>query len=150
MRITDRLLKSELTGDFIFGSMDGLVSVFGVIIGLAAATKLKIVDASIGLAAASAISMAFGEYLGDAKKSVNRAVIMGVATLFGTLVPILPLVFLPKLAGFIVCGVMTVPFGALVGAAERKGRKGYVQTYVMLYTAILVTVIVSLLTGAGG
>lgn len=139
-----------MTSESIFGGFDGLVSVLGVIIGLAATSRGKIIDAAIGLAVASAISMAAGEYLGDDASNIKKAVAMGISTLAGTIIPILPFVFLPKVPAFIVAGVLVAAFGYLVSYARDKGTRGYIETYVILFASIAITIVVALITGAGG
>lgn len=100
------------SGIAIFGILDGLVSVLGVILGLLATSPHTIVRAAVGLAAASSASMGAGEYLGDANRSVGRAARMAGATLIGTLAPIVPFVLLPKGPAIVAAAALTVLFGA--------------------------------------
>lgn len=145
-----KIYKTGIISQFLFGSFDGTVSVLGVIIGLAAASSGKIVAAAIGLAAAAAISMGFGEFLGDNKSSILQAITMGIATLFGTLVPILPFIFLSKTPAFYLAGALTLLLGIVIGYFRDKGWKGYIQTILMLIAAVGITIAVTLLIPGAG
>lgn len=75
----------------IFGSFDGMTSTLGVA-GLLAthATPSKILAAAIGIAVAATTGMSAGQYLSDGKRNLRKAVVMGVATLVGSVLPALP------------------------------------------------------------
>jgi VIT1/CCC1 family predicted Fe2+/Mn2+ transporter len=145
-------IDKGVMSQFIFGSFDGVVTVLGVIIGLlATGSPGNIVHACIGLAAAAAVSMGGGELLGDNSSSILKAIAMGAATLFGTLIPVIPFIFLPKLAACFGTAILTVGVGFLIGHFRDKGKAGYVQTFILLGAAVAITVAVTLLIpGAGG
>ena len=76
----------------IFGSFDGMTSTLGVIAGLLAtgASANKILAAAIGIAVAATIGMGAGQYLSDGQRNVRLAVVMGLATLVGSVLPAHP------------------------------------------------------------
>lgn len=133
-----------------FGLFDGLVSVIGVIVGLMAGPAKLIVRAAVGLAAASTVSMAMGEWLGDAKRSWKRALVMGAATLIGTLLPIGPFLFFSKMTAVITSSVITLGTAAYIAeqrtTTERR-LKAYLETYLILIVSIGLTILVTYLTG---
>lgn len=144
----------EQASPAVFGVFDGMVSVIGVILGLlATADTHTILAGAIGLAAASAASMGAGEYLGDVKHSWRNAGIMGFATLVGTLVPIIPFLFLPKVHAVIGASIFTIVAACWI--AEKRSKyeprsKSYLETFVILAIALCVTIVVALLTGLSG
>lgn len=143
--------NSAIISESIFGMFDGLVSVLGVIIGLAATSGTsngKIINAAFGLAIASALSMGFGEY--QSCESHLRAWAMGISTLVGTLIPIVPFFILSRSYSFVCVGVATFATGLLIGKLRNEGKHGYIQTFILLIIAIGATIIASLLLGGSG
>ena len=70
----------------IFGSLDGATSAVGVVAAaLIAGDEKTLLAAAVGLAAAATVGMASGEWLSDRGKSFRRALVMGAATLTGSL-----------------------------------------------------------------
>jgi VIT1/CCC1 family predicted Fe2+/Mn2+ transporter len=134
----------------IFGSFDGVVSVIGVMVALLARPTPIIVEAAIGLAAASAVGMAAGEYLGDATRNLRRAAVMGVATVVGTLCPVVPFMVLAKDAAIVVAVVLVVVISLAIARARAQvtSSRAYMETFGVLFLAAGVTAVVSWLTGA--
>jgi len=134
----------------IFGSFDGVVSVIGVMVALLARPTPIIVEAAVGLAAASAVGMAAGEYLGDASRNFRRAAVMGVATVVGTMCPVVPFMVLAKDAAIIVAVVLVVVISLAIAHARVQVAAGraYAETFGVLFVAAGVTALVSWLTGS--
>ena len=127
-----------------------MVSVIGVILGLLAASPRTILAGAVGLAAASGASMGAGEYLADQSRSVRNATVMMVATLAGTLVPIVPFIFLTKAWAVPSAGLAAA--GAAVWIAEQRAKsesrvRSYVETFTILVGSLLVTWVSVLLIG---
>jgi VIT1/CCC1 family predicted Fe2+/Mn2+ transporter len=134
----------------IFGSFDGVVSVIGVMVALLARPTPIIVEASVGLAAASAVGMMAGEYLGDDTRNVRRAVVMGVATIVGTMCPVVPFMLLTKELAIVVAVILVLVISLAIARARAQATSGraYVETFGVLLLAAGVTALVSWLTGA--
>jgi hypothetical protein len=155
-------------GEALFGGFDGLTSVIGVIAaGLAVHARLATIAAtSAGLAVASAVSMAGGEFLGDVGVAGRRgrALVMGGATLVGSILPALPYLFLSRdaagvTAALIVAAMVTVIIvvrsrGECARRAEIPPRKIWVgsawQTIVILVLAAGLAVGISVVFGDAG
>ena len=104
---------------------------------------------AIGLAAASAVGMAAGEYLGDATRNLRRAAVMGVATIIGTMGPVLPFMMLTKDTAIVVAIVLVTRSRSPSRArAHVTSGRAYVETFGVLFLAAGVTALVSWLTGA--
>lgn len=136
-----------------FGAFDGGTSALGVLAGLivAGAPAHQVLVAVGGLAVASAIGMAAGDYLST--RQIRASTVMGGATLVGTVLPALPVVLLPGLAGVVLGAVVMLALG--IGIAEVRSRedgrkRGYATTFVVLVAVSALTVAVSLLLGVGG
>lgn len=141
------------TSESVFGIFDGSTSTLGILAGLliSGATAHTVLVACAGLAVASAASMAAGDYL--AGKSCRLSVVMGLATLVGSLVPAVPVVAFPGLPGVLLATLLVVLLG--VGIAEVRSRttsraRGYLSTFAVLIAASGLAVAVSLLLGVAG
>jgi VIT1/CCC1 family predicted Fe2+/Mn2+ transporter len=133
----------------IFGSFDGVVSVIGVIVALLAGPTAIMVDAAIGLAAASAVGMAAGEYLGDHARSLRKAAVMGLATIVGTLCPIVPFIVLPKKSAIVVAVVIVIVISVIISRSrEGSTLRAYAETFGVLILAAGITALVSWATGS--
>jgi VIT1/CCC1 family predicted Fe2+/Mn2+ transporter len=134
----------------IFGSFDGVVSVIGVIVALLARPSPIIVEAAVGLAAASAIGMAAGEYLGDDTRNLRRALVMGLATVIGTMAPVVPFMVLDKRLAIPVALLLVLAISLAIAQARAQAspRRAYLETFGVLFLAAGVTALVSWLTGA--
>jgi len=78
------------------------------------------VVSAIGLAAASAVGMAAGEYLGDATRNLRRAAVMGVATIIGTMGPVLPFMMLTKDTAIVVAIVLVTAISLAIARARPR------------------------------
>jgi VIT1/CCC1 family predicted Fe2+/Mn2+ transporter len=134
----------------IFGSFDGVVSVIGIMVALLARPTPIIIEAAIGLAAASAVGMAAGEYLGDDGRSLRKALVMGAATIVGTLCPVVPFMVLAKDAAIVVAVVLVLAISTVIARSRAEGSsaRAYVETFGVLLFAAGITALVSWLTGA--
>lgn len=154
---TSRYHDEEGTRQAIFGSFDGLTSALGVI----AAAYLTgnahvLVAAACGLAIASAVSMAGGEFLSETsqrKGALNRAGIMACATFIGSFLPAVPFLFLPKPVALAVTGVLVL-VAAVVIAQFRVSAHGalraYLQTFGILVAAASLSIGATLLFNLAG
>lgn len=136
----------EHSSEAIFGSFDGMTSALGIITGLWSAPTSVLLAAVMGLGAAAAVGMGAGQYLGEEHPELHVAVIMGLATLLGTLLPAIPILAFGHVAGLIGC----IAVSCAVTAVIAWRRKRWLQTFVVLALVSVATIAVSLLTGAGG
>ena len=127
---------------------DGMVSVIGLILGLlAVASRTLIVHDAIALAVASAVSMGAGEYLSDRAGGIRLATTMAVATLVGTLAPILPFLVFSKPQAVVGAGVLMTCFAIWIAQMRSRTEprlRSYVVTFSILAAAIGVTLLVTL------
>ena len=126
----------------IFGSFDGMTSTLGVIAGLLAtgASASKILAAAIGIAVAATIGMGAGQYLSDGQRNLRLAVVMGLATLVGSVLPAIPFIFGASNACILASIAITLAAAGVIGH-----YRGYLITYSILAVVSVVTVALAVL-----
>ena len=126
----------------IFGSFDGMTSTLGVIAGLLAtgASASKILAAAIGIAVAATIGMGAGQYLSDGQRNLRLAVVMGLATLVGSVLPAIPFIFGTSKTCILASIAITLAAAGVIGH-----YRGYLITYSILAVVSVVTVTLSVL-----
>jgi VIT1/CCC1 family predicted Fe2+/Mn2+ transporter len=144
-----RLTRDEIS-ESIFGGFDGLTSALGVIVALAATGSLKtVVEASVALAVGAAASMGAGEWLSDKAASRRRAIVMGLATLCGSIAPAVPFYALTGALAWLCCAAVTLACGAWIAEVRPGGvLVSYAQTFGVLVVAASLAVGASLVAGA--
>lgn len=120
-----------------FGSFDGATSAVGVLAGLLAAhaTAITVLTTAGGLAVAAAVGMGFGDYLGGS--SVRLAGVMAAATFVGSLLPALPVAFLPGPWAYLLGAVLIVALGVAI-AELRAQEQGRLRAYALTGAVLLV------------
>ena len=73
---------------------------------------------------------------------IRLAVAMGVATLVGSMLPVLPFFYLARTPALVVACGLCVLVGAWIGFEKRAGLAGFVKTYAILLGAIGLTLAV--------
>jgi VIT1/CCC1 family predicted Fe2+/Mn2+ transporter len=119
-----------------------MTSTLGVVAGLLAtsASAPKIVAAAIGIAVAATVGMGAGQYLSDGERNLQKALVMAVATLVGSVIPAVPFAFGDSRA------CVAASIGVTVLAAGVIGHyRGYLVTYSILIVVSVVTVGLSVL-----
>ncbi len=130
---------SAIIRDVILGGQDGLVNVFGVVLAVAAATQSRYIILISGLAAtfAESISMAAvaytsgragEEYYRGKRRTiaeefahpVRDALIVGVAAIVGSFIPLLPFIFLPVQNAFWSAIVLSTLILFISGAVKAR------------------------------
>ena len=142
-------MNKEEMGQAVFGSFDGMTSLWGVLVVLASKPSKTLLVAAAGLAIASTIGMAAGEFLGDTESSYSKAAVMGAATAIGTMAPVLPFLVLSRAPAFACAIVITLALCAFIGFHRGNSLRAYVQTYAILFTVAIITGFFSLITGSG-
>jgi len=135
--VTVETRRDEI-GRAVFGVADGATSLVGVLAGLivAHAAPTTILTTAGGLAVASAVGMASGDYLGGATRRL--AAVMGLATLAGSLLPAISVALIPGAVGLLIGALCIVAFGiaiAEVRAQERGRPRAYLLTAAVLIVA---------------
>lgn len=138
--------RESMLPEAVFGGFDGAVSCFGVVTGLLAGHGARIVGATVGLAVASSLGMAVGQYQADEDRSIPAAAVMGGATFAGTLLPTIGFWFLTRTAGIVWMAGACVLVTALIGYQ----RRAWLQSFLLFAVVAAATFGVSLLTGSIG
>lgn len=134
----------------IFGASDGMTSALGVIIPLALAGHSMTV-VIIGLAISASVGMGGGLYLSDGSGRLKSAIVMALATAIGTVLPALPFMLLPKALAVPLSVLIVIAIGQFIVTAKKQvvsTKKAYLETYGILITVSLLTVILTILTGS--
>lgn len=142
------------TKQAVFGGFDGLVSLLGVLAGLsvAHAHPATVLAVCAGLAIASAVGMAAGDWL--AGTSTRMAVVMGAATLTGSFLPALPAALIPSPAGQATTLAVVLAVGVAISEVRARATKrrlpAYLSTALILVVASGLSIGASVLFGAVG
>lgn len=144
------LEKESRVETAVFGSFDGLISAIGVIVALGAMNQNALLVAIAGLAVASGVGMAAGEWLSSTKCSIANALVMGIATIAGTIAPAIPFFIFPIVIATLVSVVIAIGLGVAIAKyrSPDRGNRAYVETMSILAMAVGLTAIVSQITGA--
>lgn len=136
-------------GTAAFGASDGLMSIFGITVFVAARYPALVFPAALMGAVSAAYSMGAGEFLGQGRPDWSAVPVMAGATFTGTLLPALPYLWArgwPALAWSVaVCLLMALAVGRL--RTWRTHR--YVETVAVIGVGVALTVACNLLTGGG-
>jgi VIT1/CCC1 family predicted Fe2+/Mn2+ transporter len=140
----------------IFGIFDGMVSELGIIAACyLAGTSHLLLLTTVAFGVAAAVSMAGGEYLSDTRAtgSMQRALVMGLATFVGAILPALPFLFFGKSIALSVGFILVVAIAgciAQVRATKQGWIRAYVQTFVILLCAAGFSIAVTLAFNLAG
>jgi hypothetical protein len=126
-----------LTSTAVFGAFDGTTSVTGVLAGLLLVhvPGTTILSVTTALAVASMVGMGCGNYLGGA--SARHAVVMGLATFGGSLLPAIPLAMTRSWAGY--AGTAALITALAIAIAESRAEDGRIRAYVVTMTTIVIS-----------
>jgi VIT1/CCC1 family predicted Fe2+/Mn2+ transporter len=123
---------------------DGLVSIVGVIFGiLLHHSPLGLIAmAGLGGGISASISMGSGQYesmTGPWHKKMGIALVMGISTLLGTLVPVWGFFLLTAHLAIVVAGVGAFLVATWIGYEKHQGWRGYVKSYAILGASVALT-----------
>jgi predicted membrane protein (TIGR00267 family) len=164
----------------ILGTIDGLLAVLGIIIGLAAATTNNdiIIKAALGGGIALCLTNGIGSYLAESaveygrissvekamletlrdthiektarRKIVRDSIIHGGASFIGSIIPIIPFLFIRDgiavYASIVLCGIVLVGLGLYSGYISSQS---YIKSIVRMLGLGATIVIVCSLLGIG-
>lgn len=148
LRLPTVITRADLA-TAIFGGWDGCISVLAVLIAARHATPAVLVAAGLGGAIGGTFSMATGQYesMQPGQARVREAVVMGVFTLAGGLIPSTPFLTGNRTLGFVIAIGGAWIFATLVWILKKEGLVGAIRTYALLAVTLAATVLVSLLSG---
>lgn len=146
---SNRADSGELRTTAILGTSDGMMSIFGITVFVAARYPSLVFAAALMGAVSAAYSMGAGEFLGQQGTRWADVPVMAGATFAGTLLPAAPYLWsrgLPALGqSAAVCLLMALAVGRL--RTWRKRR--YAETVAVIAVGVALTVGCNLLTGGG-
>lgn len=143
----------NLTQPAVFGAFDGATSVVGVMLTLNNHASL-VMPTSVGVAAAGGVGMAAGSWLSQDDETSNaEALVIGVATAIGTILPVLPYLFTSGALAVTLSGVILTLLGAAITVVRsRVGShsllKAAVETYGVLIAVCAAVALSAVLTGS--
>ncbi len=172
--------ENEIGRYVILGSIDGLLAVLGIIVGLATATQDTglIIKAALGGGIALCLTNGIGSYLAETaveysrisnveramlenlrdthiekmakRKIIRDSLIHGGASFIGSLVPIIPFLFLTGFAAIVLSVVLALCALVLLGLYSGKvSEQGYIKSIVRMVGLGALIVIVCSLLGIG-
>lgn len=151
------MTSNPLVSRAIFGAADGSTSAVGVVAGLvvAHAGSTAILGAAVGGAVAAMVGMASGDWLGGASRL--QAVVIGVATLAGSVLPAVPVVIVPGLLGYLTSGLLMLVLAVAISEARYESDRdesggsrlrAYTTTLTILLVASGLSIAAALAVGA--
>ena len=139
--------RSRLAGlparPVIFGLADGSMSIVGIVL-YASGHAVLVLPVAVSGGVSAAISMAGGEWLSESKNGPGAAVVMGLATLIGSVLPAVPYAFLHGKAAPAVALVILA--GVAVAVARLRGhrRHPYAETGLVLAVVLAASAVCAL------
>jgi VIT1/CCC1 family predicted Fe2+/Mn2+ transporter len=140
----------------IFGGFDGMCCVLGVIAaGYVTGDIHALLLSVIGLSLAESIAMAGGSYLSELVdvQRIRHAVIIGVASAVGIMVPAFPFFFAPRNVAILLSCFLTCALAVIIAQVRVKqlgALEAYVQTFAIVLFAAGISVVVTLLLNGVG
>lgn len=134
----------------VLGAADGVTSISGVVAGGAAAgighTALAVT--AIGGAFAATVSMAGAEMLSEELTDWSAIVAMGVGTIVGAGAPVVPLLFVSGIFGWLAVVFVALLVACAVGEVRfRNTKRSRKSAYLLTGCVLLAGVIVGWLAG---
>ena len=126
----------------IFGAVDGLVMVMGIITGLLIARQghLAAWHAALGGAAGELVGMSAGQHTSDPASGWRVALLCGSAGGIACLAPAIPFMMLPGAAAIVAAVIVAVAVAAVICVLRpEKGWRAVAVTYGVLTAAGLVS-----------
>lgn len=111
----------------IFGLFDGLTVVLGVIIGLYSHHPGLIFKSALCVGVAEALGMGAAEWLSETKSGLRGPLTIGLSTLMGTVLPVLPFLLMSRATAATVTASVFL-LSALAIATARAQEKKFVRS----------------------
>lgn len=134
----------------VFGAFDGLTSSLGVLLALASHPHL-VLPAAVGVGTAEMVGMAAGQWQSDSDDGLGAAVVIGVATGAGCVLPAVPFAVLSSGPASVASAVLVLAVTAAIARlrADRGRVRAAVESYAILAATAVVVLLVHLLTPGG-
>jgi VIT1/CCC1 family predicted Fe2+/Mn2+ transporter len=143
--------RSRFLRPAIFGAFDGLTVVLGVLFSLTGHPSL-VLPTAVGVAVAEGVGMAAGEWLSDSDSGFAASLVIGVATIVGSIAPALPYAWLPPGPALIASVTVVAVLGAVITGMRSRARgwtRAVLETYGVLAVTILAVAAIEYLTPGG-
>lgn len=134
--------------DAIFGLFDGLVSSIGIVaVLIMSGHPGAIIPAIIGGTLAASVGMGAGTWLSTPDRNIGASLITGGSTAAGGISLSLPFALVSSRPAAFVCAGVAALIGITIGALRKRGRRGYIETGIILAAAAVVTISAGVLLG---
>lgn len=135
----------------VFGTFDGLTSSLGVLLALAGHPHI-VLPAAVGVGTAEMVGMAAGQWQSDSNDGPGAAVVIGVSTGAGCVLPAVPFAICsPDVAAAVSTAlVLAITAGIARLRADRGRLRAAVESYAVLVAVAAVVLLVHLFTPGGG
>jgi VIT1/CCC1 family predicted Fe2+/Mn2+ transporter len=131
-------MNSKLISTAVFGSFDGMTSAMGVILALLATPHALLLGA-LGIGIAAVIGMGLGEWQSDSSSGWKPAVAMAVASGVGTLLPVIPFIFMAGAPAVIASALIIITATAVIAKVRVSENRSYWKAARESYTILVIT-----------
>jgi len=146
--VTGKRAGAALRGQAVFGVSDGLMSILGVVLFIAARSPALVFPAALMGGVSAAYSMGAGEFLGeDDSPGWAASLVMGAATFAGTVLPAVPYLWCAGWAALAQSCAVCLLVALLVGHLRSWRPHRYAETTLVIALGVILTFACSLLTG---
>lgn len=146
--LTTRAARRRLIGPAIFGAIDGMTVVLGVLLPLHDKARLVVLSAASGVAAAELVGMAVGEWLADEACNWPAAALIGLTSALGAILPAVAFAAAPhRIRLWAACAVIAAIGAGIAYTRHRMGRgsRAWAETFGLLAAAGAVCTLVAVL-----
>jgi VIT1/CCC1 family predicted Fe2+/Mn2+ transporter len=106
-----------------------------------------IIPAIIGGTLAASVGMGAGTWLSTPDRNIGASLITGGSTAAGGISLSLPFALVSSRPAAFVCAGVAALIGVTIGALRKRGRRGYIETGIILAAAAVVTISAGVLLG---
>lgn len=145
-----RSLLRGTTGTAAFGASDGLMSILGILLFIAARSPSLAFLAALMGAVSAAYSMAAGEFLGQQETNWPAVPVMAAATFAGTVTPAVPYLWCSGWAALGQSAAACLLVALAIGHLRTWRRHRYLETVSVIGLGVALTVACNLLVPGGG
>lgn len=142
-----RALAHRVSGSAVFGASDGLMSIFGVVVFIAARDPRLVFPAALMGAVSAAYSMGAGDGLGRSKTDWAAVPVMAGSSFAGTVLPATPYLWSAGQAALIQSVGVCLLVALAVGRLRTWSRHRYAGTVAVIGFGVLLTIGCNLLSG---
>lgn len=144
-----RAFAGKVAGTAVFGASDGVMSIFGITVFIAARYPSLVFVAALMGAVSAAYSMGAGEHLGQQETNWSAVPVMAGATFAGTLLPAVPYLWSRGLPALGQSAAVCLLMALAVGHLRTWRRHRYLETVAVIGFGVALTIVCNLATGGG-